>query len=196
MSKSTVSGSKWAQSYRLFTKGTYGYSAVMDLSQVLKLINPYQFNWEIKQKQGSPKCSVSLRNFKNKVFELKEKPKYIDFGLVEKYFNLLTAEFDKTHEVLGSIISHYIGARMMKMIMEDIKSDKYTQSDQNFENDVMPDSVFSDTFNFTSLIGELENSIEAYDKGPSMYRTPKVSTFVTRITFWKFVKVVHQSTFY
>lgn len=120
-----------------------------------------------------------LKNFKNKVFELKEKPKYNDFGVVEKYFILITAEFDKTHEVLGSIISHYTGARMMRMIMKDTKSDKNdTQSDQNFENEVMPDSVFSNTFKFTSLTGELKSSIEAYDKGPTMYWTPKVTISV------------------
>lgn len=70
---------------------------------------------EIKQSYDYILSKIS--DFQKDAFKLDNKPKLNEFEFVDQYFIDILASFDKVHQSVGAAISQYLGAKMMKTIM-------------------------------------------------------------------------------
>lgn len=118
-----------------------------------------------------------VSSLQSQAFELVQRPQYHEFEFVDKFFIDILGSFDRVHQVMGWAISQYLGSKMMQMIMKDTKSDpKPKDAELKYENEIMPPSIYTSIFTFSSLLGELKKAIEKYENGkPQMTVNTSVS---------------------
>jgi len=101
-----------------------------------------------------------------------------DFDFLDEYFNQYLQESEKVHQVIGIVLSNYIGHTMMTEVLKKTKlGSRDKDSELKYDKSIIPEGIFKQIYTFSSLICRPKEEIERYDKekSPSKMNTGGVS---------------------
>lgn len=115
--------------------------------------------------------------FSEKAIRLDNKPKLEDFTFVDDYFHKFLAESERVHQLIGGILSLYLGHKIMSEILKQTKAEPSDKDSLlKYHGQVLPSSVHRKIYTFSSLMGIPKEDIEIFDRTrPSSQTAASVS---------------------